>query len=80
MSCYDGQPLMFQTINAMTIGSECLEYTIRALAPDIPPVVLVPGGDPGADGGHELFHRTMGAARKPLGGEFCEPGLDQVEP
>ena len=48
--------------------------------PDIGPGVFVPGCNPGADRDHELFHRAVGAAREPFGGELAEPALDQVHP
>jgi hypothetical protein len=42
--------------------------------------VLLPGGDPGADGGFELLGRAVHSPAQPLLGELGEPPLDEVEP
>ena len=62
----------------MTITSQPVQDLIGGLVPDIRPGMLVPGGDPGADGCDEFLDRTVGASPDPLGGELAEPALDQV--
>ena len=42
--------------------------------------ILVPVGDPALDGGGQIGHAAVGAARQPFRGQIREPTLDEVHP
>src|SRR5581483_10213498 len=74
------RPLVTRVVDSRAVGGEAVEDFVGGLVPDVGAGVVVPAGDPGADGGDELSDRAVGAALDPFGGELGEPALDEVEP
>src|SRR5581483_8406731 len=77
---HDRHRLVTRVVDSRAVGGEAVEDFVGGLVPDVGAGVVVPAGDPGADGGDELSDRAVGAALDPFGGELGEPALDEVEP
>jgi hypothetical protein len=73
-------PLVTRVGDSVAVVSEAVEDAVGGLVPDVGFRVVVPVGDSGPDRGDEIADRVVGGALDPLGGQFSEAALDEVEP
>src|SRR3954447_4359273 len=72
--------LVSRLVDSLAVAGDRFEDLLGGLGPDVRSWVLVPVLDPGADVGIERADAGMRAAPEQLGGQLCEPALDEVQP